>query len=606
MSGVKLAYEVFGEEIYSRLTRAGNAELIITERDVVRYSDMLRNVRSFCGSFDACQAKRGDRVLILTSNEEVAISAFLSAMFEGLTPVMLTPDTAADRAASIFSLVEPAVTVIDSQRASEEWLSGNVMVVQTAKKAGLLSQFMGSKTQLPLTFDGTARDPKFQGKPDDLAYILFTSGTTSFPAGVEITHANLVNQLQTLSRLFEITPDSRMFNSMVLAHADGLIQGPVLAVFCGCAVIRPFAFSLARLEDWLNTARKNRATHFITVPTVFAMIDRYAKHSDYFDATEFKMLLSCAAKLEVDLWERLQTRFKRPLFNQYGLTETVTSGLYAGPHPEMGPLGTIGKPIDVSAKVINLDGSPSADGEVGELVLLGSTISPGYWKNDERTQQSRTKDGWYKSGDLVKKRPDGAYEIVGRLKTVIMTGGFLIRPDEIDEVLSKHPNVVECATVAIEDSDFGEIPVSAVVLSDPISEVELTSHCRSGLEEMKIPKRIIAIDKIPRGVSGKTQVKELQSLLQSLLTDPDEDTGVEAAMASGVMAIAAKVFRVKPEALSAMSSPENTRGWDSFSQINLILSVEKTFGCRIPASRVAAIQNLGDLVGALKAARLGA
>jgi len=446
------------------------------------------------------------------------------------------------------------------------------------------------------------REPRLSDAVDKLAYLLFTSGTTQAPSGVMVTRHNLLAQLTTLSRLFACTSQTRLFNDMVLAHGDGLVQGPLLALANGSTLIRSGGFTVSGMEDWLNRVRQERATHVITVPTIWSMVDRYAQHDDYFDAPECSHLMSVADRLDPGLWRRIEARFKRPVFNQYGLTETVASALYAGPHPEMGSFGTIGRPVDCEARLA----PPVADdSDEGELELRGNNIFAGYWKNTVRTEESFTADGWMRTGDLAARRPDGSYEIRGRIKTTIMTGGFLIRPEEIDEVMATHPAVTQSVTVALPDSDFGEIPVTAVVLSTAVNEAALALHARARLETLKVPKRIIALPSISRGDAGKPRMGELRATLAATieLEATARAEGKPDGTFAAVRALAAEVFRVDATSLQATSSPETVPGWDSFSQIMLILATEDRFKIRIPASKVAGIRSLGELHVVIKDTR---
>jgi acyl-CoA synthetase (AMP-forming)/AMP-acid ligase II/acyl carrier protein len=416
---------------------------------------------------------------------------------------------------------------------------------------------------------------------------MFTSGTTSSPSGVQITRGNLFANLATLIRLFGYDPHARIFNDMILAHVDGMIQGPLLALAAGAAAIRSGGFQLPLIEDWLGRVRAERATHVITVPTIWAMIERYAAHDDYFDAPECQSLQSVAAKFPDELWRRIETRFQRPVFNHYGLTETVVTALWAGPQAEMGPFGTIGRPIDCAAKIAGPDGTSE-----GELLLRGANVFPGYWRDPVRTAASFTHDGWFRTGDLVRSRGDGSYEMLGRLKSVIMMGGFLIRPDEIDEAMLRHPAVRESATIGLEDAMFGEVPITATVLAQAADEAALTAHARSFLESQKVPKRIVVLDAIPRGDAGKPQLAALRGLCLAAI---GQNTAA-GDLAAQVIAVAAEVFRVQPDALDCASRAGDVAGWDSFSQLNFLLAIEHRFGVHVPAARVAAIESIADMV----------
>ena len=326
--------------------------------------------------------------------------------------------------------------------------------------------------------------------------------------------------------------------------------------------------------------------------------DRYARHDDYFDAPEFKMASSVAAAFAPALWARLEARFAIPITNQYGLTETVASALYAGAHPEAGKRGTIGRPVDCEARIAPLNGTS----DEGELQLRGANIFAGYWRNPARTQETFTDDGWMRTGDLARQNPDGSFEITGRLKTVIMTAGFLIRPQEIDEAMLKHPSVVSSTTVGMADAIFDEVPMTVVMLDGVADEAALTAHARLHLEPLKVPKRIVTVAEIPLGAAGKPRLDRVKELIIAALATSTDVASLDVS-AEAVLAVAADIFRAKASELSLRSTPDMVAGWDSFTQISLILALEDRFGCRIPTARAAAIRSLADALAAVSPGR---
>lgn len=576
-------------DLWSRITALPTAEFLVRPDRVFTYGELADQMSGFLALFDARSVRRGDRILIVCANEIVAISAFLAGLLDGVVPVMLTHDTAVERIEGIWSSTKPALVVTDAQRFIGTWNADAIAVAPYGRRKPSL--FGRSRGATGIDLPPSTRAPTLPQALDELAYLLFTSGTTQAPSGVMLSRGNVLANLATLSRLFSYSPASRIYNDMILAHGDGLVQGPLLSVVNGCALIRQGGYSLPSQEAWLNGVRATRATHVITVPTVWAMIDRYAAHDDYFDAPECVALLSVAARLDADLWQRLENRFKRPVFNQYGLTETVASALYAGSHPEMGAFGTIGVPVDCEAR------TQAPQGGTGELLLKGSNIFMGYWQNPDRTAASFTADGWMRTGDLAEQRPDGSFQILGRLKSVIMSGGFLIRPEEVDEALLRHPAIAQAVTVAIPDPEWEEVPMAVVVLDRAVSEAELTTHCRSLLEPLKVPKRIIAVEAVPRGDAGKPQIAAVRAILEKAIAPPAGPlSGAGASRQQAVLNVAAQVFRADPASLTPAMGPQDVAGWDSFSQISLVFAMEARFGISIPPSKVAGIRTLADLI----------
>ncbi|MGZ0172150.1 MAG: AMP-binding protein [Planctomycetales bacterium] len=549
--------------------------------------------------FDALDLSSGDRILIATRNEFLACSTFIAAMLDGIVPVMMSPDSPPARLASTADSVSASAIVADSE---SSWMTTIGLTclapLKHDEEKNWRRLFRGSHggsrlaDQLGLSPEG--RTPRLPQETDELSYLAFTSGTTSSPTGVMISRRNVLANLTTISRLFECGPNTRIFNDMILAHADGLIQGPLLAVACGGCFIRSGGFRVDHIESWLNRVRRERATHVITVPTVWSLIDRYAEHDDYFDSPECQHLMSVASRLDSELWRRLENRFKRPMYNQYGLTETVASVLYAGPHPEMGAFDTIGKPVDSESRL----GSGSSESGIGELQVRGDNVFSGYWQNAERTHQLFTDDGWMRTGDLAEMCPDGSYRIRGRVKTIINCGGILIRPEELDEVMIQHPAVVESATVGMPDDTFEEAPVTAVVLDTPADEASLTAHARAGLEPLKVPKRIVVLSSIPRGDAGKPNYVRLKSAIEAAIGNQTADEIALEDKASTVLNVVSRVFRIDPAELPPNATPDDVPGWDSFTHIAMILAIEEKFNFRIPVSRATGLRSL-DKVASL-------
>ena len=594
--------------IWSSLEQYKKNDFLVTPEYKLSNRDLIDLVGRLVTRFDECNVSVGGRVLILTHNEGAAIVAFIASLLDGLAPVMLTPDTPDVRVDSIVGSTEPDVAVIDDVRQNDDWVKRIPVriAIQTANDAKRTWSFgFGREPEAMrhcgLSLAEAVREPRLPEINDELAYLLFTSGTTQDPSGVMISRRNIIANLRTISRLFDCNPETRLFNDVPLAHGDGLVQGPLLAMANAATLIRSGGVAINNLENWLNRVRQQRATHFLTVPTVWSFIDMYAVHDDYFDSDECRSLTSVAAKLEKELWRRLQNRFGKVISNQYGLTETVASALYAAEnHPEMGSFGSVGRPVDCEARIKKVDG---VDSESGELQLRGDNIFQGYWKNPQRTTETFTQDGWMKTGDVVKSRPDGSYEILGRLKTIIMSGGFLIRPEEIDEVLLMHPSVIESVTVAILDSVFGEVPVTAVVLSiSRISENSLMEYARSNLEKIKVPKRIIPLDSVPRGDSGKPKLNELKEKLRIIIDQENEYSRkkTDHDYLKKVYQIAAQILHVDSEVLKPTSSPDSIESWDSFSHVALIIAMETNFSIKIPVKKATSIRNFGDLVDVIE------
>lgn len=577
--------------------------LVAGERRLPR-GDLAGVVRHFCGAFDTAGLSPGSRIAIVVADEMAAIAAFVAALFDGLVPVMLTCDAPPERLTAIMRFLAPDGIVVSQSRQHEAWAGlAQVRFVHAGHEArrGWFARRPGAAESLLQAFSlpHTPREPRLPADPEGLAYILFTSGTTSSPSGVMIRRRNLFANLQTISRVLDVKEGSRVFNDMVLAHGDGLVQGPLLALASNATLIRAGGFAVERLEQWLETVRREGATHLITVPTIWALIDRYAQYDDYFAVPGFRAVSSVAAPLPPALWQRIETRFGQPLTNQYGLTETVASALYAGPHPDAGARDSVGRPIDCEIRIVAVDGEQ--DG--GELQIRGSNIFAGYWQDEDRSRAAFTADGWFRTGDLARQDGAGNVHIIGRIKTIMKSGGLLIRPEEVDEGLQRHPAVISSITLAMPDEVFGEIAVSVVeVAQAQMDELALVTHARTVLEPLKVPKRIFTVDRIPRGDAGKPSLDKVREMVTSRLTARGPGHGETDTVELAVLETAAQVFRVDPESLTLRSTPATVPGWDSFQQLAFQLALERRFAIRMPISRAASIRSLAAAVEAVKAA----
>lgn len=195
---------------------------------------------------------------------------------------------------------------------------------------------------------------------------------------------------------------------------------------------------------------------------------------------------------------------------------------------------------------------------------------------------------------------------LGRIKAAINSGGTLIRGEEVDEAILRHPAVAEAVTVGIPDDDFEEIAVSAVVLKGDADEAALIQHCRRELEALKVPKRVIIVASIPRGDAGKPSLTSVKEMLSKAVRPPDVAPAIATdEIDSSVIRLAALVFGVPTESLSPLSGPDNVEGWDSFRHVNFLLQAEDVFSVRIPGALFPSIASLGDLSALIRKIKSG-
>lgn len=599
---------------YNKNTIFGNKTFVNAQKDrKLTYGHILDLTARLCTWFKDNGLKQSDRVVIISRDDVAVVTLFMACLRYGLTAVILNHEGSTEEQKTLISAAKPKALFFD------EDLFKKLGIKQTDytclpitpdtpfKKAGFMDKLFGkSKTDDGNTFPALLQNIQPAEKPDEtpvpidtVAYILFTSGTTSRPKGVEITHGNLLAQMQTFCRQYDYSQHSQILDILPLHHTDGLTQGPVVAFTTGAAVHRPLRFSIDKIPQLLDEVYKNMITHFIAVPSMLQLIDTMDKSVDESFHTDcFKFIISTAGYLDPNLWERFETRFNTKVINVYGLTETVCEALYCGPDENTRKIGTIGKPVDTEIRIVGENGKDVADGESGEIWLKGPHIMKGYFEMPEETAEVLTKDGWFKTGDLGMKDEDGFYSIVGRKKNLIIVGGINVYPDDVANVLRSLPGVLDAVVWGEEDDIWGEIVVAAVIANegttldtDALSE-EFINH--ASVEKM--PRKIHVVKEFPRGPAGKVILRDLQEAIakeadKAIQTSTGKGTGT---MEERVIAIAAHSFKCPAETLSLSSTAETTKGWNSLAHVEFLLSLEKEYGIKMEPKDILRVKSIAD------------
>ena len=337
---------------------------------------------------------------------------------------------------------------------------------------------------------------------DTPAALVYTSGTTGVSKGAILTHNNFLANALNLLACWQITAADRFLLALPLFHVHALGNGLHCWLISGCTLRL-----LERFEHQKATAEflDFRPTLFFGVPTIYVRLLDTPPEAARAIGARMRLFVSGSAPLPAQLLEDFRARFGHTILERYGMTETLMniSNPYTG---ERRP-GSVGLPLPgVSARILDDRGEPVADGETGELYLRGPNVFAGYWRRPDATRDAFL-DGWFRTGDLARRAPDGYYTLCGRRGDLIISGGFNIYPREIEEFLLEQPEIAEAAVAARPDPLRGEVPVAFVVPrpGTVIDAADLDRRCRAKLASFKIPRAFIPLDALPRNALGKVQ-----------------------------------------------------------------------------------------------------
>jgi long-chain acyl-CoA synthetase len=435
--------------------------------------------------------------------------------------------------------------------------------------------------------------------------LLFTSGTTSAPKVVVLSHANLSAQLEAFDQVYDYDADSRILNPLPLHFTDGMLHGPIIAFVSGAALYRPARFDFRAIEALVHSIYRDRITHFIVVPALLSILDRLGDaFADAFEGGDFRYIRSSGDLLPESLWRAIETRFKVRVVNTYGMSETVCEATYAGPDPATARHGTIGRAMGCEVIVADTDGTALPAGAVGELMVRGPIIMAGYLDQPELTAAA-VKDGWLRTGDLATIDAEGFVRITGRQKALIISGGINIQPQDISDWLLNHPDVAEAFAFGLPHALWGEQVAAAVVLraGAAAGEADLVAHCTAGLSPQKVPRILAIVPDLPRNAAGKVVVDKLRAAIGA--RDTSAGSAAENDAFTTIRRLAATEFGVAPETLRLTAEPATTPGWNSLAHLNLVSAVEIAFGIELSAADVLRIHSLGDVVAAVQRRRAG-
>ncbi len=343
---------------------------------------------------------------------------------------------------------------------------------------------------------------------NDEAIIIYTSGTTGKSKGCLLTHANLLANARQIVEWLGFTERDRLLSVMPLFHMNAVSVTTLSALYAGGSTVVSPRFSASRFWEIIS---EHQVTSFGSVATMLSML--LAKYADgvpeNLSTSQLRFAMCGSAPVPAEVLRRFEEKFKCLVVEGYGLSESTCRSTFNPPDERRKP-GSCGLSIGNEMKIFDEEDREVAAGETGEIVMRGANIFKGYFRQDEATARA-FRGGWFHTGDVGYCDADGFFHIVDRKSDMIIRGGENIYPREIDEVLYRHPQIAEAATVGVPDELYGEEVAAFVVLreGESVSEAEIIKYCQAHLADFKCPKTVHLVSSLPKGATGKILKREL-------------------------------------------------------------------------------------------------
>jgi len=476
--------------------------LVYTWRDLERATAMLANV------LESLDLPPSSRIAVQVEKSVESLLLYLAVLRAGHVYLPLNTAYKSDEIGYFLGDAEPAVFV--SAPKDFAWASRLAFARGTRYVFTLGDDRSGNLLERATHFSD--RHAPVERKADDLAAILYTSGTTGRSKGAMLTHGNLATNALTLKTYWGWrTGEARdvLIHALPIFHVHGLFVASHGALLAGARMLW-----LARFDPAKVVALLPRATVFMGVPTLYVrLLGERALRRDA--CANMRLFISGSAPLLIETFEAFRERTGHTILERYGMSETVM--LTSNPYdPKDGERrgGTVGFPLPgVGLRVVDGDGAELPRGTVGAIQVRGPSIFAGYWRMPEKTREEFSADGWFRTGDVGIVDDLGYVTIVGRSKDLIISGGYNVYPAEVESFLNELPQVAESAVVGVPHPDFGEAVVAVVVGRGgaAVDADECTRVLKGKIANFKVPKAIFVVAELPRNAMGKVQKNVLRA-----------------------------------------------------------------------------------------------
>jgi acyl-CoA synthetase (AMP-forming)/AMP-acid ligase II len=442
---------------------------------------------------------RNDRVAIVLPNGPTMASAFVS-IAAGATTAPLNPAYKEDEFRFYLSDLGAKALVVEKGSASPALIAASglgipVLELIALENAGAF-EFASS--------EGIEAATAVYSEADDVALVLHTSGTTARPKIVPLSQRNVCASAGNIQQTLALTHDDKCMNVMPLFHIHGLIATILATLRAGASVFCTPGFNALKFYAWMEEADPS---WYSAVPTMHqTILARADKNRDKIDKHSLRLIRSSSSSMPPQVMQELEDTFNVPVLEAYAMTEAAHQMTCNPLPPGKRKPGAVGIAAGPEVAVMDEKGDLLPAGTIGEVVIKGSNVTAGYENNPKANAESFT-NGWFRTGDQGVMDEEGYLSITGRLKEIINRGGEKISPREVDDVLMDHPAVQQVVTFAVPDKKLGEEVAAAVVLREgsDATEQEIRKFASTRLANFKVPRKVLFLQEIPKGATGKLQ-----------------------------------------------------------------------------------------------------
>jgi acyl-CoA synthetase (AMP-forming)/AMP-acid ligase II len=504
------------------------ANAICPERDCIvfegkrwTYAQIWERAIKLANALRKMGAEKGDRIGMLQVNCNQYVEAYYASAMIGTIFVPLNFRAKSDELSYMITNAEAKILFVGSRYS--EMVGAMLPELPTVKHCISIDRKEEKRLYYEDVIDSASSDESFiEIGDEDITMLMYTAGTTGRPKGVPLRHSAFVSYV--LENVEPASPDieERNLLTVPLYHVAG-IQAMLAAIYGGRTLVMMRQFEV---KEWLEAIQKEKATRAMLVPT---MLKRVIDDPDFsrYNLSSLKVVTYGAAPMPFEVIDRAIKMMPWVKYiNAFGQTETASTITSLGPedHNIKGTeeekqkklkrlSSSIGRPLpDVEVKIVDGEGKALSSLEVGEIWARGPRIMTGYWRDEQKTSQVMTQDGWLRTGDMGWMDEEGYIYLAGRGDDMIIRGGENISPEEVENVLHSHPKVEEAAVIGVPDPEWGQEPRAVIVLKKgkAATSEEIIEYCRSKLSGFKRPRSVVFLDSLPRNPMGKVLRKKLR------------------------------------------------------------------------------------------------